>query len=198
MTLYDDLGVKPDASPDDIKSAYRERSKTANPDVGGKPEEFHKINQAYEVLYDPARRAKYDRGEPTDEPPTIDVIARNNLVTLFINLMSDQSLAIEHTPIFDLLREQINNGKQQLVNKRKAAEKDIKRLEKVRERIKGKDDFFKSIVNSKIEGAKKAIEQIDNELKIGEIMIKLLDGYEYKHDPLPGINAFVNINWGTA
>src|SRR5256885_464997 len=63
-TLYDTLGVKRDASVDDIRKAYRKLARKHHPDVnpGNKTSEdkFKAISSAYEVLSDAKRRANYD------------------------------------------------------------------------------------------------------------------------------------------
>jgi curved DNA-binding protein len=62
--LYDTLGVKRDASDDDIRKAYRKLAKKHHPDVnpGNKSAEdkFKAVSAAYEVLSDPKKRANYD------------------------------------------------------------------------------------------------------------------------------------------
>lgn len=61
---YDILGVKKDASDDEIKKAYRGLAKKFHPDLhpGNKAMEakFKEINEAYAVLGDPKKRADYD------------------------------------------------------------------------------------------------------------------------------------------
>lgn len=55
------LGVGADASPDQIKSAYRREAKRLHPDHSGEGSEpFQAIQEAYEVLGDPGRRRAYD------------------------------------------------------------------------------------------------------------------------------------------
>ena len=62
---YTILGVKKDASADEIKKAFRKLARKHHPDVnqGDKAaeEKFKDINEAYEVLSDEDKRAKYDR-----------------------------------------------------------------------------------------------------------------------------------------
>ncbi|MPY95118.1 MAG: molecular chaperone DnaJ [Acidimicrobiia bacterium] len=66
------LGVSRDASPDDIKKAYRRLARQHHPDVNpgepGAETRFREITIAYEVLSDPQRRARYDRYGTDEEP----------------------------------------------------------------------------------------------------------------------------------
>ncbi len=61
---YKTLGVARDASHDDIKKAFRKLARQFHPDVAKDKktaeEKFKEINEAYEVLGDPEKRAKYD------------------------------------------------------------------------------------------------------------------------------------------
>lgn len=63
--FYSILGVSRDASPDDVKKAYRKLSKELHPDKhkGDKAVEqkFKEINEAYETLGDPQKKSMYDR-----------------------------------------------------------------------------------------------------------------------------------------
>jgi len=58
---YSILGVSEDASVDDVKKAYRKLASKNHPDKGGNTERFQEIQQAYDVLSEPNKRAEYDR-----------------------------------------------------------------------------------------------------------------------------------------
>jgi molecular chaperone DnaJ len=62
---YEVLGVSRDATEDEIKKAYRKLARKYHPDVNKEDkdaaEKFKEINEAYEVLKDPEKRARYDQ-----------------------------------------------------------------------------------------------------------------------------------------
>ncbi|PDS78740.1 DnaJ C-terminal domain-containing protein [Rhizobium sp. L43] len=64
---YELLGVKRDASPKDIQSAFRKLAKKLHPDLNPgdrhAEERFKEISTAYEILSDEEKRGRFDRGE---------------------------------------------------------------------------------------------------------------------------------------
>ena len=75
---YETLGLKRDASTDDIRKAYRKLAHKYHPDVSKDPkgeEQFKAVAEAYQTLKDPEKRAAYDRlgkhrpGEDFRPPP---------------------------------------------------------------------------------------------------------------------------------
>ena len=64
MDYYSILGVSKNATQDEIKQAYRKLVKVHHPDRGGDPEQFKKINEAYETLKDQSRKSTYDNPQP--------------------------------------------------------------------------------------------------------------------------------------
>ena len=65
--LYEVLGVGRQASQDEIKRSYRKLAKTLHPDLNpDKPDiaaRFSRVTAAYDILSDPEKRGRYDRGE---------------------------------------------------------------------------------------------------------------------------------------
>lgn len=79
-TLYDLLGVEPDASPAAVRAAYRRAARLHHPDRAGEQSSARmaEINRAWQVLGDPAQRREYDLGlrvpaspapAPRSDPP---------------------------------------------------------------------------------------------------------------------------------
>ena len=60
--LYHVLGVSKDATAAEIRSAYRRRARAVHPDCSAEDgQSFRELQQAYDILGDPARRQAYDR-----------------------------------------------------------------------------------------------------------------------------------------
>src|SRR6266704_1853119 len=64
---YAMLGLPRSATAEEIKQTYRSLAKKLHPDLNpGKAaieQQFKEVTAAYELLSDPAKRARYDRGE---------------------------------------------------------------------------------------------------------------------------------------
>jgi curved DNA-binding protein len=85
---YQTLGVKRDASADEVKRAYRKLAQKYHPDRNQEPgaaEQFSKVGEAYEVLKDPEKRKLYDQygknykaGQDFRPPPGFEGFAPGN------------------------------------------------------------------------------------------------------------------------
>jgi curved DNA-binding protein CbpA len=67
------LGIEPNARPDEVRSAYRRAARAHHPDLNpgdvAAADRFKRVQEAYEVLSDPARRAAYRRPRPSPPAP---------------------------------------------------------------------------------------------------------------------------------
>jgi curved DNA-binding protein len=69
MDYYSILGVARNASPEEIKKAYKKKAMQYHPDRGGEHNKFAEINSAYEVLSNSDKRAAYDNPQPNFNQP---------------------------------------------------------------------------------------------------------------------------------
>jgi curved DNA-binding protein CbpA len=79
---YEVLGVRHGASDPEIHSAYRDAVRRTHPDAGGSSAAFEAVQEAYDVLRDPARRARWDaepaaRVRPRATAPDAETARRN-------------------------------------------------------------------------------------------------------------------------
>jgi Ca-activated chloride channel family protein len=89
-TFYERLGVTRDATPEEIRRAYRDLARRLHPDKNVKPGEtelFIDIKEAYETLIDPQKKSKYDQKLPKEFPTQQPLIfrtqfSRNSLIKM--------------------------------------------------------------------------------------------------------------------
>jgi Ca-activated chloride channel family protein len=87
INLYARLGLPMDATPEEIRRAYREAARRLHPDTNvesGQTELFLGVQQAYEVLSDPVKKIAYDGTIPAEQkkPPAVNLnsyYSRTNL-----------------------------------------------------------------------------------------------------------------------
>lgn len=86
-TLYDQLGVDPLSTKEEIKRAYRKKASKLHPDVNKEPgaeEEFKELCKAYMILYDDTSRWKYDTTGEEEKPSDRKPIDINQLAEDFL------------------------------------------------------------------------------------------------------------------
>jgi curved DNA-binding protein CbpA len=158
MTLYDILDVPPTASPEEIKTAYRKRSRTTHPDHGGSSEEFKKVNEAYAILSKPSSRQHYDKTGQTHQDD-ID----NQLAALFVSILEKEP----HKDPFEVARQIVAHQKKSEEKQVRDSKTTLKKLEKKLADFKKHNtpetnpqgyDLFLSILTGRITHAKMAIE----------------------------------------
>jgi len=66
MDPYKVLGVSRNTNESDLKKAYKSKAMKHHPDRGGDEAKFKELNEAYDILKDPQKKAAYDRYGTTD------------------------------------------------------------------------------------------------------------------------------------
>lgn len=190
--LYEDLGVHPDATPAQIKSAYRKLSKKFHPDAGGERTEWDTIQHAYEVLSDPARRAKYDAtGDDTHNASSGDP-EHEKLVSIIGQIISgilnadpatqgDPAVVNFHSRVMRDLTTKERQMRMDLINARVK----LKRIERFAGRFKRRegDDLVGDVVRSNVRQAERYVENIEEALAFHQKVTEFFQTYEYEVDP---------------
>jgi curved DNA-binding protein CbpA len=128
--LYAELGIAKDASFDDIRAAYRSRSKHAHPDTGGDMETFHRLTLAHAVLTDPERRERYDRdGEYENLGPDNFNSSVMQAVAFLLGFIVNSELALGSTDVCAAMIAKAGESKNE-------AYKNLEGLERMQERYK--------------------------------------------------------------
>lgn len=182
--LYKILEVIESASAAEIKKAHRRLAKEHHPDKGGDPEKFDKIQQAYEVLSDPERRAKYDEtGEFEDEKDR----SKQEFVS-FVDQVIIPEIVKANALSFDLIgiaSLSLEKSRNDAMNQKVAATSHRDQLQRSLKRIKRKDDgvdLITQMITQKVDALNGLLDQIDKALASLDRIQEELDKYEYDYE----------------
>lgn len=184
MNYYEVLGLSKEDVPSkaEIKKAYRKLAKIHHPDKeGGNEEKFKDISEAYEVLSDPDKRERYDNGESLDGYTSPSDQARTNLYRVFDIVTNSHGFMADFTDLIVRMREEINEKTLQMRNDISKVESDIKKLTVIIKKLK-KADFLKKYAKECKSAMELRKEQIEEAIKVQDMMMETLDGAEYDKD----------------
>lgn len=121
MNYYETLGVPPDATPDDIKRAYRKMAAKHHPDRGGSTAQFQEIQRAYDTLSDPQKRAQHDNpqqpfggGFQGGFPGGFHFDGGPNLHDIFDRMFRQQHSQVFRTVLWVTLEQVLNGSEENL------------------------------------------------------------------------------------
>ena len=197
MNLYTILDVQPTASHNEIKKAYRRMANKHHPDKNIGNQEAHEkmqaIQRAYDILGDPERRKRYDETGNTEEGPSPEKTAKEELAKLFISMANNQDADSydfkkgARSAIDDIMRK----VEAQIIILRR----NLKNTEKARKRLKRKtagEPFLLQVLDAHVRQTLEQIARHEQGIEIAGIMLKMLDDYEYEvdaHKPFDPLTA---------
>lgn len=180
-TLYDILGVNKNATQQEIKKAYRSKSKSHHPDKVGENSMQQKINHAYSVLSNEVRKKKYDTtGE--DKDVRRDTIIEDFIASIFVPIIEGN----ENVNSFNL----ISRGKNDITKyiddvefKIKNFRKDLQKYNYVLNRLKSRgDNTLIRLVNHKIDNLTFSVNFEKENVALANEVLVLLEDYNYSFD----------------
>jgi curved DNA-binding protein CbpA len=183
---YKTLGVKPDASNQQIKDAYRSKASRDHPDKQtGDEDVFKALQNAYAVLSDPKRREFYNKTGSEMKGSEFDRKAGALLQQLFQLIVTDNGLeAIIHLDIVSLMNNQIDKGMVELDKKIEHSKGSNAEMKKILKRLKHKNKMNPIALMLKHEMKKHSelITQKFQEKEVGERARKMLKEYGFDFD----------------
>lgn len=189
---YATLGVKPEATPAELKRARRKKAATLHPDkLGGDQQAMSEVNHAFDVLADPARRLLYDKtGE--DHIASPEVRARELVLQSFQDaLQKDAPLILKHAKKF------IEDAKGNIAKAKADGQRALKELRKMRDKIKTKGPIngFHLVVDKNLQSIEQRLASMDLDIEMCDAALKELEGYssDEKH-----VVEYKTIQWGTS
>lgn len=198
MSHYDTLGVPPDATPEQIRAAYRRSSSAAHPDrEGGSTERQAAINRAWQVLGDPEARARYD-ATGDDRPASAQgEMAKELLVNLFRQLiLADGHGWLEAAAA--LLADQHSEFQARAT----AAKERVAKLQRRRDKVTvkgGVDNLVHAVIDQAIADADHELQQLGTAIDVNRLAAVALANYETSEAPPAAVvvnAATINVGWG--
>jgi curved DNA-binding protein CbpA len=202
VKLYDTLGVESGAGEAEIRAAYRRRARKTHPDrPGGDAEAFHAVTMARDVLLDPERRRRYDETGDEERPKDPRSEMLDELAGVFLGVV-DQLPDVRHTDIVEQVRNVIRSGRESNVRSRAqvqaALEKTLEAQRRVRRkgRKKGAENHLEAMLARHAQGKRQTLEGIDRATRRCDMLLELLDEYEYGADAAPAVTFFTFASGG--
>ncbi len=181
MTLYEELGLQPNCTIDQIKLKYRILAGIHHPDKGGDEERFKRIKFAYEVLSDPARRRQYDENKTTDEPTDKNKEAISNLAEVFFAIIPNFDCLGGN--LIEAMKNEINRVKSVAFKNLIENDRYISNLEVVKSKLKmknpEKENILLSFIETQLETRLRDKILYQNRISISDLMLSILDDYQY-------------------
>lgn len=195
---YRTLRVNRSATPDEIQAAYRKLAMRWHPDrnAGDKKAEakFKAVQEAWEILGDPDRRARYDAtGDTSADRSEQEVQAI--LIAVLKSIMSKHASeagpiwtmggGIKHTDVVAEMRKAMETGRKQMKDEVARLTRVVETYTDAADRFTvadGEENLLRDVVRSELDLATKSLAQARRQLGLGEQSLAALKRFSYKVD----------------
>lgn len=139
MNPYEILDIETDSTLEQIKKAYREKSKEVHPDKpGGSQEAFIQVNEAYVILSDPQRRKRYDETGNSEPEEPFEKAFEKFTQDIFLEIVKKND--VKHTDIVEEFKGRISIAKTNITNDIKKEEYLFEKCQTAKNRLTSKGD----------------------------------------------------------
>jgi curved DNA-binding protein CbpA len=202
VDLYAILQIHKEATQKEIQKAFHALSKRHHPDVGGDPQEFQRINSAYEVLCDPEKRKYYDKtGCIKQNENEIYAVVSSIISKNIDEFLSSLTQSVFSLDFIGCIIKKLESEQREIENKRKIVRKNIQIVTKLIKKTSRKqtDSNYPPVVFQFFEQKKTIfIENLRqlNEIKAyNKIAILMLQEYEFDYEKII-TQSYVNFSFG--
>ncbi len=183
MSLYTTLGVLPDATPEEIKTAFRRAAMKNHPDrADGNHILMQAIQAAYDVLSDPERRQVYDETGSTARPPTRHKRAVDLLARMLDQIVAKMDDVETESPLLQA-RHEVNALRETGEEKQKELARQVTQRNKALKRLRqkeGEDRAMFHILDGLNARDKGVMEKNEDALKMLLVVLDILAQYDYE------------------
>jgi hypothetical protein len=177
---YAELGVPKNATQAQIRRARKIKAMKLHPDrKGGDPEGMARCNLAHDILIDPQRRAKWDRGEGTAPEDSDEKLAQKVLVDGFnqvwtLSLDSNVPVNIPRT-----VEKGIKQGVDNIQPKINQMEDELDAMRSYLGEVETDDplDLFTAVIQTNIAGCEAQLANAQRDVRVGLLAIEMIKRY---------------------
>lgn len=194
QSLYDILGVAPDATPEEIKAAHRAAVKRTHPDTNpGGAEAFQAVDKAYRILSDEQSRAFYDQTGRVDRKTDAHVESKSmGMLVMFLNAICNASETDFEHDLLEDVRSRIHHAVGKMDQKIFEQQKAAANLEKFKSRLTKAGSEGRDILADLLDGhaaeMRRPLEDMAFERRCLLRALDLLEVYAYT--PIETRNTF--------
>jgi curved DNA-binding protein CbpA len=191
VDLYAILQIHKEATQKEVQKAFHALSKRHHPDVGGNPQEFQRINSAYEILCDPKKRAFYDRtGCIKQNENETYAIAASIIAKAIDEFLSNLRQSVFSMDFIGCIIKKLEEEQEEIDKKRKVIRKNIKIINKLKGKTSRKkiDSSYPPVVFQFFEQKRNefiaVLRQLNEAISYNKIAILMLQEYSFDYEKI--------------
>jgi len=178
--VYKALELNSTATLDDIKKAYRKLVKIHHPDKGGDSAKFEQIQQAYEILTDPAKLQAVKEGKDASSVSSKTEAARGLVINLFSRVIGNRFVA-DYENLTKKMDAECNDMRMNTMHTLEDTENHIQQLEVIHRRIV-KGDILKAELVKGIAYNKERLARLNRDMEEINLASDMIAEFEYSFD----------------